>query len=305
MNIRIAIIAGLLVSMSCAVASANGVVLSPNQFTEAQRITLEQKVAKAKVQYPDAFARIRQLKGHQPSVYKRYRSQKPSVVRELRALGPGAGWAMIDAIAFHSLPRGSATNEEWQAVQQGLVAALGELKMADAAPVFQRIFDDPSASEQLVQSAAVAMGRLGGMQQRATLMQALQKPGKKRDGALWGLRHVRAVPIVDAIVPMLQSSSEHTVVLAANALGYQGSSWAWKTGNAGQSAEQMPIRTRCMNALLKAYLPSQSEAREAVTRALTMVEHPQTLSNIDAMIASASNEQDRIALQQLKARLSM
>lgn len=305
MNIRIAIIAGLLVSMSCAVASANGVVLSPNQFTQAQRVTLEQKVAKAKVQYPDAFVRIRQLKGHQPSVYKRYRSQKPSVVKELRALGPGAGWAMIDAIVFDSLPRGSATAEEWRAVQQGLVIALGELKMTDAAPVFQRIFDDPSASDQLVQSAAVAMGRLGGMQQRASLMQALKKSGKKRDGALWGLRHVRAVPIVDAIVPLLESDSEQTVVLAANALGYQGSSWAWKTGNAGQSAEQMPIRTRCMNALLKVYLRSESEAREAIARALTMVEHPQTLAKIDAMIANTSHDQDKQALMQLKARLSM
>ena len=307
MKMRIGMVVGLLAGLICfdaSVAHADGLVMGPKQLATAQQVTLSNKITIAKATHAEAFHRIRRLKGHTPQEYRKYRSQKPSVAAELKALGPGAGWAIINALVFEPLPKNDATQREWDALRQDMVVALGNLRMPEARPVLQQVFQSTSSDVGLVHAAAAGLGMLGDSQSRAVLLNALHSSGKTQEGALNGLRYVRDMGAVNAVAKVLRSSPS-TVQFAARALGYQGSSWAWRTGNAGSAADEMPIRARCMEVLLQEYLRHSGEDREAITRALSMVQHPATIARIDAMLGSTVDAADKQALLDLRNRMRM
>ena len=64
----------------------------------------------------------------------------------------------------------------------------------------------------------------------------------------------------------------------------------------------MPIRTRCAEALLEAYLRYDEGVREQIARSLAMVDHPGVGGMIEARREGA-DEADRRALESLSRRL--
>jgi hypothetical protein len=303
MRVGLALLVCHLVFFVSWVAHAQGVLLDASKMDGNWRAALQSQVQRAKQLHPESFSKIRKLQGHHPRVYRSFRTQQPSVIQELQALGPGAGWAMIDAIAFDGLDRGDANEREWDAVREGLLLALGELEMTQASPILQEAFAIHRKDWIVLRASAIGLGRLGGEKERTLLFRALTEGGEQRNAALWGLRHVRTLSAVDAVTPLLHDSSAETVQLAARALGYQGSSWAWKTGKAGDASVEMTLRTRCMDALLNAYLRHDKPLREQIARALSMVDHPEMSIRIEHLRESAANEEDRLAWSTLKRRL--
>lgn len=305
MKVSLAMVLGLALVLGAPVARADGVFLSPSKMDAGLRGKLRVEVSRGKATHPEVFSKIRALRGHRPEVYRNFRSQEPTVLPELVALGPDAGWALVDAIAFDGIERGAASREEWDAVREGLLLALAELEMPEAGPVFRQVFASSQGDWVALRAAAIGLGRLGGDPERAVLFRALDKGGVQRDAALWGLRYVRVPAAVDAVAPLLHDTSPETVELAARTLGYQGSSWAWRTGKAGAAIHQMPIRTKCRDALLSAYLRYDDSVREHLARALSMVDLPDTLGKIDELLGSVTDDEDRKALIGLKKRLSL
>ncbi len=305
MKVSLAFLLGLALVLGAPVARADGVFLSPSKMDAGLRAKLRVEVSAAKASHPEVFAKIRALRGHRPEVYRSFRSQEPTVLPELVALGPDAGWALVDAIAFDGIARGAASRKEWDAVREGLLLALAELEMPEAGPVFRQVFESSHGDWVALRAAAIGLGRLGGDPERAVLLRALDKGGVPRDAALWGLRYVRVPAAVDAVAPLLHDASPETVKLAARTLGYQGSAWAWRTGKAGAAAYQIPIRTKCRDALLSAYLRHDDSVREHLARALSMVDLPDTIGKIDELFGNVTDNEDRKALIGLKKRLSL
>lgn len=294
---------GLTLLMLSRAAWADGLFMPSTRLSRNDREAIQQQVARYKTLDPVSFQRLETLQGHRPQVYRQFRSQQPSVLAELQSLGPGAGWALLEAVSFRAPERGEATQREWDAVREGIIIALGEREMPEASPVFRAIFTHENSDWIALRGAAIGLGRLGGESEKTLLINALQRKGQRRDAALWGLRYVRDLRAVDAVVPWLMDSSEPTAKLAARALGYMGSSWAWRTGRAGKKEYEMPIRGKCAEALLDAFSRRGEALREPIARSLSMVEHPDTLSRVEQVIDSLTNEQERRAWLRLKQRL--
>jgi hypothetical protein len=67
----------------------------------------------------------------------------------------------------------------------------------------------------------------------------------------------------------------------------------------------MPIRTKCRDALLSAYLRHDDSVREHLARAISMVDLPDTIGKIDELFGNVTDDEDRKALIVLRKRLSV
>jgi hypothetical protein len=184
-----------------------------------------------------------------------------------------------------------------------LLLALAEREMPEASPVLQQVFANAGTDWLALRGAAVGLGRLGGAKERAILIDALGQGGMRRDAALWGLRYVRDMAVVDAVAPLLVGPPETTVKLASRTLGYVGSSWAWRTGRAGRADLELPVRGKCAEVLLEAYVRHGDTMREQIAQSLSMVEHPDTLLMVEHKLSSAVSEEERRGWLALKRRL--
>jgi hypothetical protein len=118
-------------------------------------------------------------------------------------------------------------------------------------------------------------------------------PGAWRDWrvalieALGLIHDTRTEPVVLALlakrdndVPLLRASSSdaETTAIAARALGRAGSSWAWQTPALAHTGEGPGVRAAAAKALV-GVLPTVAigSSRDAVIRALTVVEDPSTV----------------------------
>jgi len=188
-------------------------------------------------------------------------------------------------------------------VREGLLLALAEQREPAAAPVFASLF--ASTNDAIVlRGAAVGLGMLGGPRQRALLIGALSSAPPRRIAALWGLRHVRHPDAVEAVALILEhAADEATLLAAARALGYLGSSWAWQTGRAGPPEDEARVRRRCADALWSAFRKRNGSVREQAARSLCMVQHPSTVERIDERIRSLEEGAERSALVALRRRI--
>ena len=284
-------------------AQADGVIMRATALPAGQHAALARGIERARHAHPEAFARIRTLEGHRPAAYRKTRGQEPSVLGELRALGPGATWALLDAVAGNGLDRGTSTEREWSALREGLLLALAERRAPQAASVFEFLFAS-SDGEDTLRGAAIGLGMLGGERQRSMLIHALGSSGPRRAAALWGLRHVRDPKAAGSVAALLgRTTDDETARLAVRALGYMGSSWAWKTGRAGDAGHEEPVRRLCSDALLSAFERHDGRVREQAARSLSMVRHPSMLPRIEERIAQLGDTENRRAWIALRRRL--
>lgn len=296
--------AGLLIACWPWAARADGALIATSRISPQDRAAIQMRIDASRRAHPHVFDLVHAVRGHRPEVYRRFRGQRPNIMPELLALGPEAKWALIEAIAFRGMDRGPATIEEWNAVREGLLGALSALAPPEAAPVLRAIFEDPNADDLALRGAAVGLGRIGGPAERAALLRALQRKNRDRDAALWGLRYVRRIEVVRAVAPLLSHESQQTVKLAARALGYIGSSWAWRTGNAGAKQDELPIRDACARALLDAYLNREPDLQEPIARAFAMVDHPRGAAMIQEQLDGAKDGEARASLLALARRMT-
>jgi hypothetical protein len=264
-------------------ASADGLVAQASDLPPKERASLEQQIEAYRAKNPAAFEAVRNVNGYKPETYKKFRNPIPLVGRELRRLGEPALLPMLEALAFDVWERGDAADREWTALKVGMLEAVAHLHDGRSAPVVTAAF--ATAKETTVQSAAAeAVGAL--CRRDATMVTALAAAleGPKRLAAIDGLGQCRSPQAAQLLASELDSTTSAIEAdRIARALGYLGSSWAWRAlakkegqkGGAQIRREGLEARRIASEALVRGYLRFDGKVRGAHQVGLTMVQHPE------------------------------
>jgi hypothetical protein len=261
-------------------AHADGLVANASDLSKQDRQALEHAIAQYRVENPAAFARVRNVKGYKPSIYKKYRNPVPLVGRELRRLGPEALLPMVEALAFDVWDRAGATDEEWAALGAGMLQAVGALRDARSLPVLHAAFAK-ALDHRVLRTAAESMGDLCDDASFGILEASLA--GKKRAAAIEGLGHCKGVASAKLLASMLDSlfdkASAGDAERIAHALGRLSASWAWRAlrssgGGEARHAEGLEVRAIASAALVRAFVRFDGEAQRNAHVALSMAQHP-------------------------------
>lgn len=308
-NLLVASILGsaLLVAPS---ALADGISVSPSVLPSEARAKLENDIAAAKAAQPKAFFAVKNVKGHRPEVYRKYRNPMPTVSRELRGLGAPALLPMLEALAFKAPERGSLTDAEWDALAVGMLEAVGLLRDARASAVVGAIFESSAIRPSVRLAAARAAGRLGG-DAELTLLTAHAKSGDPLElAAIHGLGEMMRLEAAKHVAQILSTTKDDAVAqAAATALGTLGSSWAWKSLGPKAEATGLAVRKVCADALLPRVGRATGKLRVALDESVMMVDHPETLARlrdqraasgvdvkvVDGLIAKVERNRKRLA----------
>ena len=278
---------GAAISVS-ATALASGVTTEASSLPEAARTTLAGEIARARISHPETFAAVENVLGYRLEGYGKNRNPRPSVSRELRALGAPALLPMLNELAFEAPARSGATDDEWAALAVGLLDAVGILRDTRSGPVLRASFEG-ATTLPIAAAAARALGRVGGDAEVAALRKHVGGSDPLRLASLEGLGECRRVDCATELASVLGSASdEETAVAAARALGSIGSSWAWKALGPAMAPTAASVRATAAQALLAAFSQHGSEARAAIGKAIVMLEHPDMPARISAARVSAS-----------------
>lgn len=274
--------------------AADGIVLQKAKLPAQVQADLSLQIARARAKEPSAFVAVREAVARATAVDEKARGRKAPVGRYLAGLGPSALMPMIEIAAFDA-PATVVTPK----LRRDLVEGIGLLRDARALPVLDAIVDGET-DEDLVRTAAEAMGRIGTDDAAARLLASLASSrGTKRTALLSGMSECRRLSIVTAIAGDLsQRPDEASARVLAKALGNAGNAWAWKT--LASRTEETAVRAAAARALVAAFVAYSGEARDAASNALMVVDAPET----PALIAAARTPSNAAALDALAARFA-
>lgn len=282
-------------------ALADGVVTKPGALPPETREQLTALIAQAKASDPEAFAAVAAVDTYKPAGIARMRHNQPTATRGFRQLGERALLPLIELAVFRA-NRGALTNDQWNALGDGLIQALAFLRNTQARPVLQAVFEH-SANARWASSAAEGLGMLCGAEDRAVLLATLDASDFRLGAAVTGLQHCRTTEVADRIAEVLRDTTDEEVARrAVRALGYLGSSWALEADKRVSPTEGESISRITSDALLAAYLGRPDVVREQSLGALLMVGNRRTVDRINALRPSLNADQ-RAAADALHARL--
>ena len=254
-------------------ASADGMVAASSELDGKERTALAAEIAAFKQSNPEAFERLRTVKGHRPEHYRKFRNPIPFVSRELKNMGPQALLPMLEALAFEAPERNGATEQEWEALKQGMIEAVGRLRDVRSSSVLQITFkkDHPFSTQV---TAGEALGRLCDAGSLSLLEASLSSA--RRAAAIDGLGMCRKSAAAEILVGELDSAaSADEAARISRALGTLSSSWAWRALGKSRAAEGLSVRRMASKALLSAYVRfGQAQTRKEIAKGITMVGHP-------------------------------
>lgn len=259
-------------------ALADGISLASSALPNDARAKLENEIAAARLAQPKAFLAVKNVKGHRPEVYGKYRNPIPTVSRELRGLRAPALFPMLEALAIKAPARGTLTDAEWDALAVGMLEAVGIIRDARASAVVNAIFEAPGLRPAVRMAAARAAGRLGGDAELALLTQHAKSGDSLELAAIHGLGEMMRLESAKHVAQILATTKDAAVAeAAATALGTLGSSWAWKSLGPKAEATGLEVRKVCANALVPRAARGKANLRVAASDAVLMVDHPATL----------------------------
>lgn len=291
-------------------AFADGISLATSALPNEARAKLENEIATAKAAQPTAFKAVKNVKGHRPEVYGKYRNPYPTVSRELRGLGKPALLPMLEALAFKAPERGSLTDAEWDALAVGMLEAVGVIRDARASAVVGAIFESSAIRPGVRLAAARAAGRLGGDAELKLLTGHAKSGDPLELAAIHGLGEMMRLEAAKHVAQILSTTKDAAVAeAAATALGTLGSSWAWKSLGPKAEATGLEVREVCADALVPRYARAKGNLRTLAGESVMLVEHPQTLDllrsqrsvagadvkAVDALIAKFERQRRRLA----------
>ncbi|MBI4702123.1 MAG: HEAT repeat domain-containing protein [Deltaproteobacteria bacterium] len=267
-------------SAAAAPAVAAGLVASPQDLEPAARAALASSIQAERAAHPEAFSTLGRVDGHLPSGYGKLRNPSPKLVGlELRRLGWPALLPMLDALAFQAPARRGATDAEQRALAVGMLDAVGRLRDARSRPVLESALRQ--RDDEVVRAAALALGRLCDTGSFELLRSAARGSDLARDprrlAAVAGLGECRRLGSARVLGAMMGATRDPVAAQAlAEALGSVGSSWAWRAKGPKAEAESLAVRRLAAEALVRAFIGQDGGARQALGRALVLVEHPAT-----------------------------
>lgn len=272
-------------------AQADGLAVRAVDVPEPARRAIAAEIAKAKIAEPAAFEAVRKVRGVRREFYGQRRNPVPAAGRELRALGPSALWAMVDALAFDAPARDGLSDDEWTALTVGLIEAVGVLRDPRSGPVLGAVFESGASAPRIAHAAAMALGRLCGDAELGLLAKHIEAGDARRLAAIHGLGECKRVESVDKLATLLAMETDAATIEAlASALGAVGSSWAWKAMGPQSEARGLAVRKAAATALVAAFARRPGETRASLGRAVRAVEHPETGALIERARIGAGAE---------------
>lgn len=260
---------------------------TPAQATPA----LQQEIAQARERSPEAFARLEALRVQviaQPPAWER----RGQVGRAMKALGAD-GLLPLLAMLTHLEPLRSASAAAREMLLVGAIEAVGALHDRRSAPVMRQLLDGPeSSAAPVARAAAEALGALAdlpdGDGELSFLVERATAGHPRERASIAGLGFARRPAAVAALRARLESApSPGLTEVIAGAMGWLGSSWAWNALGPGRADEGLALRDELSASLVPAYAASSGRAREAIGRALLMIDHPATPNRLAALHATS------------------
>ncbi len=297
-----AALAAVTLSLVSNSAYADGLIGRASALKAKTRAKLQKTIASYRSATPEAFAAVRDVKGHRPEVYRKRKNPVPNVSLELRRLGRAALLPMLEALAFQAPERGSLKDDEWRALKVGMLHAVGILRDKRSAAVLQLAFD--KAQHARVQTAAaLALGRLCDTQSYQLLEKSARGAGSKRTAAIRGLGQCRQLKSAKLLAELLYNGPADSVTIAlGESLGFVGSSWAWRAMGPKAKDKGLAVREVAAAALVPAFIDYTGKARTAIKIGLTMVEYP-GMATLVAEHRHRADEATAKALDKLVARI--
>ncbi|MCC6810839.1 MAG: hypothetical protein IT381_25645 [Deltaproteobacteria bacterium] len=255
-------------------ALPQGLVLSPRALPPAvaQRLTLD--IAAAKSAAPATFSGLQALIAQVPRLDAQKRGDLPTLTPRLSRLGPDALLPMLEAIAFQAPARAAWTESAERGLRLSLIEAAGMLRDARAEPVFLAILASDERDFATLQLTAEALGRL----ESDTAVNALLAAATtdKRDAVLAGMGQCRRARIADALAIALDGArSPAQAKSLVRSLAHAGNAAAWKLGGP-YADEARAVRATAAEALLRAFIAYDDEARDAASNGLMVVDDAET-----------------------------
>jgi hypothetical protein len=293
-------------------AEARGVFIGRDKLAAEARALFEKGVAAARQADAQPFERLAALRARLAELDLRKRGRMAAVTPMLKALGTAGLWPMLEEMALSAEPRGALPASAWLAWRLGLLEAVGSLRDARATAVLEAIAMAPDAfggpadggvegEHLLVREAVAAYGKLA-TDEVAKKLVALGKAttGARRLAVLAGTGHCRRQIVAEWLAKAAAGAADtREAALVAHALGDVGSAWAWQTPAVEKSGEERGVRRVAAEALVAAFV-AHAGARAEITKAVLVVDHPDTLSIIATARGGASAE-TRAALDELAA----
>jgi hypothetical protein len=284
--------------------AGEGILIGPDRLAPQDRAALITAIDAAKAQSPSAFQTLAELRRDLPALDANKRGRLVPIAPILKGMGKDALMPMLNELAVDAQGRGDLTETAWLAWRVGLVEAVGMLRDGRSQPVLGAILEGPETEFPVVRAAASAYGKLGTDQVAQKLVALAKAKSPKQKAILAGMGDCRRRPVAEALASMLTARPDaDTATVLARSLGDVGSSWAWQTPVISASGEEDVVRGAAAKALVGAYLRYEGETREAIGKAILLVDHASTPSLIAAAKHGAGTA-DSAALDALAQRLS-
>lgn len=266
------------------IALAGALALATFAQAAVADVPLATQLAAERKVHPDVVAAVERVRAevaaHPPDA-----RGSVAVGWRLRALGEQALVPMLALVATSETSMKELPVRSRRALLVGLLEAIGGLKDARAASTLRALLDGPEADAQVAATAASALGKLCRPEDAAFLV-GRAVPGHARDrAAIAGLAECRREEVVTHLAARLDAHPDDaTAVALAESLGSLGSSWAWQAlAKSKLAASAEPIRTHAATALASAFVAYGGATRDAIGRALVMVEHPAARARLQAL----------------------
>jgi hypothetical protein len=284
------------------VAQATGLLVGPSDLSKKDRKDLLSHIQQARGAHPKAFAKLADLRGALPEMDARKRGPYPVITPVLHALGPQALLPMLERLAVKGSDRGGLSTATWLAWRSSLVEAVGKRRDQRAEPVLRAVLERGPEDYLVVQAAAGAYGKLVTDPVAGKLIAWSKVPGDKQLAILSGMGHCRRKVVAQRLAEVLAQVPDVAVArVLARSLARVGSAWAWKTPTAQHTDEADAVRLIAAESLVNAFPTYGQEVRGMLTKAILVVDHPDTLAMIEAAKAGVSGSA-QAALDELAKR---
>ncbi len=283
-------------------ARADGLLVGPSQLSRKDRQALQANLQQARSTYPKAFAQLAELRAGLEVKDARKRGPYPVLTPMLHGLGPAGLMPMLERLALKGTDRGGLSEASWRGWQASLVEAVGKRRDGRAEPVLRAILEQGPTDYLIVQAAAGAYGKLVTDPVAARLVTLSKVSGDRQLPILSGMGHCRRTVVAARLAEVLDQVPAVPVArVLARSLGRVGSAWAWQVPTAKHTDEEDAVRLAAAESLVRAFPAYGSEVRGMLTKAILVVDHPDTLAMIEAAKSGVPSEA-RSALDELASR---
>lgn len=286
-------------------AAANGLVIDASRLTPQVRTSLERQVQLERQKHPTRFSALADLQRELIARDAKKRGRMSGITPAIRALGSDALFPILEQLMLRRPAGPAMTATAHVAWSANLLEALGSLRSPKAEAALREATGKSSTMDPLVlRSAAAALGKIGSTSAAKHLLRLSRGSSLRSKAALAGMGYCRRLLCAQELATRLaQSKTLGSRHLLARALGDVGNSWAWQTPLLKRRGEGSAVRHTAMAALLNGYVRFNDQGlRKHLRQALLVVNHPDTLQQIQRQHQRHSDVRVRQALDQLRQR---